>query len=932
MKKLGLLILLFSISASMYLIHAQVNDTFNIIYNHNFNDNTLGIYANKEWQRDFWYPEWSDRDVPPVIMIDANDTVNPTKVMEWSFPEGAVGPREGGGQWNVVLGQSYYEGYFSYDIMLKPGFNFVLGGKIPGLKGGPKKSGQPPEWNEGFTGSLMWKANGLVRFYSYHHDQPSQYGQAINWRNYLEPGEWHNITIRCVMNTIGKDSGNYDGILEGFFDGKLSCQRTNMRFRNINSIGIDELKIYSFFGGSGDEWAATKDEWIRVDNFVFFTYKNNVDVPRGNQPSSWDRTLILPKKSNSTRKQDEIANSPPAVQNHNFTIPDNFTNGTSVGTVIASDPNTDQQLNYSILSGNTDNTFIIDESNGEISVSSSTSLKSSDTFNLLIEVTDNGLGNLSDTGLITINIQHIDIIAANSKPIISDQEFTIKEEDILGNLAMKINALDPDSGQNLSYSITSGNQNNIFNLNQSSGILTVSDTTKLNFQKETEYVLNVQVMDDGEGYLTSSAIVSINLLAKIKTFYIDPTNENDPLENGSINHPFNSWNDVSWEEGHSYLQKRGTTTNENKINVYASNITLGSYGEGEYPVINSSASDFAIRIFEKSNVTIQNLKVVADNAISCIYFLGSTCNNNLVENCILEDADNAVRAIDGKTITLKYNTFSNNNDAIYSYAETTQIYYNIFKENYTAINISSSLSTTEIYNNVFYDNTVGVSNSYSSLKIYNNIFYLADKGDQAINNRLDNLVSDNNIFYPEQNDFLDIGDEKYSTLYDYQKSLGLDLSSFSSDPLFTDIYNDNFSVEPESPAIDAGRDIGITVDFSGYQVPYGIKTDIGISESMLENRDFLISTGFADNAVSDEPYVYPNPSDGKFNVFFNDMNCFISEIHIRDISGRLIYRKHIDLDNDYNPIDVDISSLPNGTYLVFMITYDKIYKESFVKN
>ena len=108
--------------------------------------------------------------------------------------------------------------------------------------------------------------------------------------------------------------------------------------------------------------------------------------------------------------------------------------------------------------------------------------------------------------------------------------------------------------------------------------------------------------------------------------------------------------------------------------------------------------------------------------------------------------------------------------------------------------------------------------------------------------------------------------------------------------------------------------------------------DIGISESMLEKRDFLISTGFADNAVSDEPYIYPNPSTGKFNVSFDDMNCFISEIHVRYISGRLIYRKQFNPNDDYNPIDVDITTAPDGTYLVFMVTYDKIYKERFVKN
>ena len=114
-----------------------------------------------------------------------------------------------------------------------------------------------------------------------------------------------------------------------------------------------------------------------------------------------------------------------------------------------------------------------------------------------------------------------------------------------------------------------------------------------------------------------------------------------------------------WEEDNTYLQKKGTTANENKINIYTPNVTLGSYGDGEKPIINSQASDFAIRAFEKYNLTIRGLKIQANDAISCIYILGPSCDNNVIENCHLDGADNGVRIIDGQTITLRYNTFSN---------------------------------------------------------------------------------------------------------------------------------------------------------------------------------------------------------------------------------------------------------------------------------
>ena len=45
------------------------------------------------------------------------------------------------------------------------------------------------------------------------------------------------------------------------------------------------------------------------------------------------------------------------------------------------------------------------------------------------------------------------------------------------------------------------------------------------------------------------------------TYYIDPS-QTDPDEDGSIEHPFDSWSDIRyrglWAAGNSYLQRRGT--------------------------------------------------------------------------------------------------------------------------------------------------------------------------------------------------------------------------------------------------------------------------------------------------------------------------------------------------------------------------------------
>ena len=719
------------------------------------------------------------------------------------------------------------------------------------------------------------------------------------------------------------------------------------------SFNIDDtIKINSLIGkiiaSDPDEEQTLTYEIIDGNQDNYFSLNNNGELFLANNITiDKDRVfdLIVKVKDNLSfydlglinvfvshvSSQDNLTNNPPVIQNQEITIYDNLQIGTIIGTAEATDSDNDQTLTYNIIDGNYNNWFLINSGTGDISINNQIVISDNTNVDILVKAVDNGPGSLSDTGLVAISIIHFDNAIVNNQPVINNQEFDIETEDNLNSLVMEIKASDPDPEQNLIYSIESGNNEQIFSLNSSSGHLTVSDPTKINFKTNKTYILNVMVQDDGEGMLSNSADIEINIIAEITTFYIDPTNINDPEENGSVEHPYDSWSDVKWKEGDTYLQKKGTTVNEGKINIYASNVSLGAYGDGDKPIINSLASDFAIRAFDKYNLTIRGLRIQANNAISCIYILGPSCDNNVIEYCHLEGGDNGVRIIDGGSITLRYNTFSDNEDAIYSYAETNKIYYNIFNGNGTGININSYLSSSEIFNNVFYDNSKGVSASYSSLTVYNNIFYLTDQGDQAINHKMDNLVSDNNIFYPEQDGFLDINDQKYSSLYDYQQSSGLDMNSFTSDPLFKDVYNDNFSVEVESPAIDAGKNVGIMMDFYGYNVPFGGAPDIGLIELVDDYQENPCSV-FDNEDDDNSPLIFPNPSDGYFKISLNDINFQTTELQIKNVAGSLIYHDYLEFDIIDQTVDIDISDAPKGIYLVFLAVDDKIYSQRIIVN
>lgn len=62
----------------------------------------------------------------------------------------------------------------------------------------------------------------------------------------------------------------------------------------------------------------------------------------------------------------------------------------------------------------------------------------------------------------------------------------------------------------------------------------------------------------GQAWYASSFIIRDD-----GTTYIDPDCKKEG--NGSFNYPFNSWNEVEWKTGHTYLQKRGTVAREQVI-------------------------------------------------------------------------------------------------------------------------------------------------------------------------------------------------------------------------------------------------------------------------------------------------------------------------------------------------------------------------------
>ncbi len=171
--------------------------------------------------------------------------------------------------------------YVRYLLRFDPGFEFVKGGKLPGLVGGEANTGgHIPNGRDGWSARIMWRPGGRIVQYVYHPDQPGVWGEDYDWNlgghsRFFKPGVWHCVETHVRMNTPGKR----DGWVESWLDGEKALEARDLRFRDVAELKIDAFYFSTFFGGGDPSWAPPSDQYVQFDEFVIA--ENPIGPPGG---------------------------------------------------------------------------------------------------------------------------------------------------------------------------------------------------------------------------------------------------------------------------------------------------------------------------------------------------------------------------------------------------------------------------------------------------------------------------------------------------------------------------------------------------------------------------------------------------------------------------------------------------------------------------
>ncbi len=261
-----LVVIIFITSCAKKIIQPNIERLDKPIFQLDFEKNSTGEYTDEKLLKDIEKVNWVSIENRATI---ETDTVH-GKVLKVKFPKGTVGPKQGGIQFDKPLPKSM-DYYLDYYIKFADGFDFVKGGKLPGLTSGGEKytGGTHPKNGEGWSARFMWSEGNKIIVYFYHMDMKGRWGDVIYTNKVFSTDKWHRITQHLKINTGKK----FNGVMEVWIDSEKVISDSNVRYRLAPLGEIDSFYFSTFHGGNTKDWAPKNDSYIYFDDFKVTTLK-----------------------------------------------------------------------------------------------------------------------------------------------------------------------------------------------------------------------------------------------------------------------------------------------------------------------------------------------------------------------------------------------------------------------------------------------------------------------------------------------------------------------------------------------------------------------------------------------------------------------------------------------------------------------------------
>jgi len=273
-------------------------------------------------------------------------------------------------------------------------------------------------------------------------------------------------------------------------------------------------------------------------------------------------------------------------------------------------------------------------------------------------------------------------------------------------------------------------------------------------------------------------------------------------------------------------------------------------------------------------------------------------------------------------------------------AASKDVYYNVCgNSNDDGIQIKSDAN---IYNNVIYnasDCGIVVDNYSITVNIKNNVLFEngvgdGDTGDGQYEIRVagsnSTVTSDYNcVYHSGGGTFMNWEGTDYNWA-DWLTNSSQDANSLNTDPLMTDPANDDFTLNPHSPCVNAGTDVGLTEDYAGNSVPRCSIPDIGAYEN--QTKSCPVIAGGIPSGYSNPPI--PGPNGFKCIINNNDESTSNREVTLTLEAGENVKYAAVSEKQDFSDAGFELFepsktftlSLGNGlkrVYAQFLTAYSR---------